>query len=182
MCTSHIGQGEGSEDQPSGWLKSKPHFLDQHNFALKGQNYLFLIGEDAKFACPFVSLSWPRGISAKLNFNSERPAPHPPHKPCLQLNLQILTTILFSGSAVFYWYIQPCWCEYMFISLSIIKIRKDSFDIVQICIAVKRNIWVVTFDIETIQFRKGIFYFHICAARVIPQGDRSNRKTLCDSE
>ena len=66
-----------------------------------------------------MSLSWPRGISAKLNFNSERPAPHPPQKPCLQLNLQILTTILFSGSAVFYWYIQMSWCEFMFISLSI---------------------------------------------------------------
>ena len=101
----------------------------RHNCTLKGQNYLFS-GEYVKFTCPITSLSWPRGISAKLNFNSEQPAPHPPHKPCLLLNLQILTTILFSGSAVFYWYIQPCWCEYMFISLSIIKIRKDSFDIV----------------------------------------------------
>ena len=36
----------------------------------------------------------------------------------------------FQGVLFFYWYIQPCWCEYMFISLSIIKIRKDSFDIV----------------------------------------------------
>ena len=34
----------------------------------------------------------------------------------------------FQGVLFFYWYIQPCWCEYMFISLSIIKIRKDSFD------------------------------------------------------